>query len=285
VTKSGGDTRTLLLRDGRTLAYAQWGADDALPVLYLHGGLGSRLERHRDDETYRTLGVRLITVDRPGHGLSSAQKNRTPQDFAEDLDQLLDHLGLGEVATLGYSAGGLYALAFAHRFPARVRVAGIVSGIGIIDRPGGLDGLVPRFQRTYRNAREKPHVARIEMGINVSVFRYIPAVGFRQLSDRKVTSTPQFQRRFREALLEGARQGAGGFVEDIAVDVGPWGFDPEDVSIPVRWWHGTRDSASPLSHAQHVVERLPDAELTVIDGGGHFMLYTMPEDVLATLAQ
>jgi pimeloyl-ACP methyl ester carboxylesterase len=284
VSETAATTQTLALRDGRRLGYAQWGAGDGDPILYLHGGLGSRLERQRDDETYRSLGVHLVTVDRPGHGLSSSHEGRTPHDFADDLVELLNHLGFGPVAALGHSAGGLYVLALAHRHPALVRVAGVVSGIGIIDRPGGMEGLVPRIRRTYRNAREQPPLARAEMRINVAAFRYRPAFAFKQLSDRKVTSNPDFQRRFREALLEGARQGVRGFVSDIAVDTGPWGFNPTDIQVPVRWFHGDKDSASPLGHAQYVIDILPDAELTVVDGGGHFMIHTIIEDVISALA-
>ncbi|MFI4992541.1 MAG: alpha/beta fold hydrolase [Solirubrobacterales bacterium] len=74
--------QTLRLCDGRNLGYAEWGSTDGDALLYLHGGLGSRLERHRMDERYRELGVRLITVDRPGHGLSTYQPTRTAAAMA-----------------------------------------------------------------------------------------------------------------------------------------------------------------------------------------------------------
>ncbi len=273
----------LRLRDGRDLGYAEWGSTDGDPLLYLHGGLGSRLERHRTDERYRELGVRLITVDRPGHGLSTYQPTRTPQGFAEDLARLLDHLGLERVALLGYSAGGIYALAFAERHAERVRSLGVLSGLGVIDRPSGTDGLVPRFQRTYRNARDHPVLARAEMRANIAAFRYAPKYAFKQISDRKVTSMPHVQQPMREAILEAARKGVRGVVTDVAVATGPLGFEPANVRTPVKWWHGDHDSASPIAHAEHLTSLLPDGELNVIDGGGHFMAYTLIEDVFDQL--
>lgn len=284
MSETAATTQTLALRDGRRLGYAHWGAQGGDAVLYLHAGLGSRLERHRADETFRGLGVRLVTVDRPGVGLSSPHPGRRVLDFADDLDQLLDHLELASVTALGYSMGGLYVLALAYRHPAHVRGAGVISGIGLIDRPGGTDGLVPRFCRTYRNARERPWLARAEMRVNVAAFRYRPGFAFKQISDRKVTSGAEFQRGCREAPLERARQGVHGFVSDIAVGTGPWGFDPADIRSPIRWWHGDNDTASPLSHARYVTERLPNAELSVVAGGGHFMVHTIIEDVLSALA-
>ena len=277
-------TRTLTLRDGRCLAYAQWGPDEGDPVVYLHGALGSRLERHREDEDYRRLGVRLITVDRPGHGLSSSHEDGTLQDFADDLEELLDHLGLLYAGVLGHGTGGLNVLAFAHRHPARVRVAGVVSGVGMIERPGGMEGLGKRVKRIYRNARSNPRRAGAEMRINVLAFRYRPSLAFRGIGNPTVTSNPEFQRRFREALLEGARAGTGGFVSDIAISAGRWGFDPAEIPTPIYWWHGSDDAVSPLSHAQYVIDQVPDAGLTVIDGGGHFMIHEEIESILSSLS-
>jgi pimeloyl-ACP methyl ester carboxylesterase len=275
--------QTLRLPGGRDLGYAEWGSGDGDALLYLHGGLGSRLERHREDERYRDLGVRLITVDRPDHGLSTYQPTRTLQGFADDLASLLDHLALAQVALLGYSAGGIYALAFAERHAQRVRSLGVLSGLGVIHRPGGMDGLVPRFQRTYRNARDHPLLARAEMRANVAAFRYAPKYAFKQISDRKVTSLPQVQQLIRAAILEGARNGVRGVVTDVAVATGPLGFEPLNVRTPVKWWHGNHDSASPVDHAEHLTSLLPDAELNIVKGGGHFMAYTLIEDVFAQL--
>ena len=281
---AAASSQTLALRDGRRLGYAQWGATDGDPILYLHGGLGSRLERHRDDETLARLGVRLLTVDRPGHGLSSPHPGRTPRDFADDLHDLLNHLQIAAVTALGFSMGGLYVLALASRHPSRVSCGAIMSGIGLIDGPDGMAGLAPRITRTYRNARRRPRLATAEMRVNVAAFRYRPAFAFKHLSNRKVTSQPGFQRAFREALFEGARHGVRGFVDDIAVGTGPWGFNPQELPLPIRWWHGENDATSPLSHARHVTACLPHAELTVVPGGGHFMIHTIMDDLLSDLA-
>ena len=41
------------------------------------------------------------------------------------------------------------------------------------------------------------------------------------------------------------------------------------MTVPVRWWHGDDDHIVPFRHGQHVVDRLPDATMTVIDGESH----------------
>ncbi len=97
--------KTLTLRDGRTLGYAEYGDPRGTPVFLCHGTPGSRLDRHPDETIATSLGVRLIVPDRPGYGLSSFQTGRSLLDWPADLDQLADSLGIGRFAVVGVSGG------------------------------------------------------------------------------------------------------------------------------------------------------------------------------------
>ena len=82
VDTEDGDAR-LTLRDGRTLAYHEWGVPDGVPVLRLQGTPGSRFSRYPKPEVWQRLGVRMIMADRPGyaevryHALGSDPKKDT----------------------------------------------------------------------------------------------------------------------------------------------------------------------------------------------------------------
>ena len=59
--------RRLTLPDGRTLAYAEFGAADGRPVQYCHGSPSSRLEPLLvGNDEWARQGLRLIAADRPG---------------------------------------------------------------------------------------------------------------------------------------------------------------------------------------------------------------------------
>jgi pimeloyl-ACP methyl ester carboxylesterase len=64
------------LRDGRRLAYAEWGDLGGRPVVMFHGNPASRLQCPDDDGSV-AAGVRLVTVDRPGFGGSTPEPGRT----------------------------------------------------------------------------------------------------------------------------------------------------------------------------------------------------------------
>src|SRR5262245_42519005 len=91
---AGRHNRTLRLRDGRRLGFAEWGAADGWPVFLFHGTPGSRLTRHPDEPLTRALGARLITIDRPGYGLSTAQPGRRLLDWPADVAALAGALGV-----------------------------------------------------------------------------------------------------------------------------------------------------------------------------------------------
>ena len=60
-----------------------------------------------------TLGLRLITVDRPGYGRSSGQPERRFADWPADVSELMESLGVESFSIVAHSSGGPYALACA----------------------------------------------------------------------------------------------------------------------------------------------------------------------------
>jgi hypothetical protein len=51
--------------DGRTLAVAEWGDPDGLPVIAMHGTPGGRITYWDDPTIYARHGLRRLTYDRP----------------------------------------------------------------------------------------------------------------------------------------------------------------------------------------------------------------------------
>ncbi len=133
---------TFDLPDGRRLCFDDVGDPAGPVVVYVHGTPDSRRARHPDDDVTAGAGVRLLAVDRPGAGGSSPHPTGTVGTFADDIAALAAHLGIGRLATLGWSAGAMHALAVAARHPALVGAVGIVAGLPPVQayaEPGILD--------------------------------------------------------------------------------------------------------------------------------------------------
>jgi len=67
-----------------------------------------------------SLGVRIITYDRPGYALSSRHRGRRVVDCVSDVAAIADEPGLGRFAIMGGSGGGPHALAVGARLAERV---------------------------------------------------------------------------------------------------------------------------------------------------------------------
>ena len=76
-------TASVELPDGRVLAYENYGDPGGFPVLSFHGGLSSRLDAEHAHSAAVASGVRLVSPDRPGIGLSTFQPGRRLLDWPD----------------------------------------------------------------------------------------------------------------------------------------------------------------------------------------------------------
>jgi pimeloyl-ACP methyl ester carboxylesterase len=63
----------------------------------------------------------------------------------------------------------------------------------------------------------------------------------------------------------------------------PWGFDVADVRTPVTLWWGDADVVCPPAIGKGYAERLPNAELRVVEGT-HQLLFQRWRDILADVS-
>ncbi len=113
-------SQSLTLADGRHLGYAEYGDPSGSPLLYFHGGGSSRLEPAYADRYARCLGIRLVSMDRPGYGRSTPMTAANWYSVGRDALALADALSISTFSVAGLSAGAPFALHLAHSTPVRV---------------------------------------------------------------------------------------------------------------------------------------------------------------------
>lgn len=267
----------LRLQNGRTLAYAEYGAPGGAPVLFFQGTPSTRL-MHPPESITRELNARLVVIDRPGFGGSDASPGRKLLDWPTDIAELLDHVGIGEFAATGVSGGGPYVLATAHCLPARARAVSVCGGSGPLELPGALRGAAPARQAGYLLARHLPGLFRqvvrrtTDPRKNAEGFvrhytRHNPPV------DQAIIADPEFREMYRANFAEALRQGSDAFADEVILASRPWGFRLEDIRVPVHLWHGDLDNSTPLGMARGMAGRIPTAKLSILPGEGHMFVY------------
>jgi len=298
-------TRTVALGGGREAAVDDVGDPAGAPVLYLHGTPDSRLARHPDDGLAAAGGVRLLAVDRPGYGGTSASAGAWspgwPAAVAADVAAVLDDLGVERCAVLAWSGGALTGLALAGGPSPDGPMAGRVAALGLVA------GLVPR------QAFDDPRVAAAgddrlgtieladavppgELGIEVApmlaphpcdlVLATEHQAAHRSAHDAaELAGVPGGAARMAEALVEAVRGGLAGVAADVEAQARPLGVDPADVGCPVRLWYGSNDAVTPPAFGRWYASHLAGAELAVVDGAGHYLAFTAWSPMLTELAE
>jgi proline iminopeptidase len=100
-------------------------------VICLHGGKGNSGDYFFPFLSPLAKDLTMVYLDERGSGKSKPvpDKTRVSHDgFAEDIENLVRHLGVDQVGVLGHSYGGYLALYFTLKYPHRVRELYVVAG-------------------------------------------------------------------------------------------------------------------------------------------------------------
>jgi pimeloyl-ACP methyl ester carboxylesterase len=288
--RTSTEDRVLRLRDGRQLGYAEYGDRAGRPLIALHGTPGSRLMLRVADEQARRLGIHLIAPDRPGFGLSDPKPGRRLLDWPDDLAELADALGIGRFALVGISGGGPYAGACARRLPVRLASVGIVSGLGPLSDPAILRGLKREHRLSIGLARNAPWLLHALAALARRRWNNHPETLFARLRtrmpavDQAIIGRPEVQANLVLSFREAFRRGGRAVAEELHLFTHPWGFRLEEVSVPVRLWHGDADTVVPVGMAHLQARALPQSRLEIRKGAGHYWFFDHIEMLLRAVS-
>lgn len=230
-------------------------------VIVLVHGLG--LNRHSWQWQTPSLAqrYRVITFDLHGHGDSSVPP-QTPSLtlFAEQLRELLDHLGIARASVFGFSLGGMIARRFAMDHGGRLEALGILHSAHARDKAAH-DAIQARVVQA---AQEGP-AATVEAalsrwftdGFRVSHPEMMDTVRRWVMANRKEIYAPIYQ-----VLVDGV-------TELIAPD--------PPISAPTLVMTGDEDYGNSPAMSRAIAAEIPGSELVILPGLRHMALAETPE--------
>lgn len=253
--------------DGRTLAYRLEGAG---PVLVCHpggpGAGGGYLE------TLGCLGDRLtlVVLDPRGTGASERADTYTLEDYVSDLEALRDHLGLDRMKLLGFSHGGIVAMAYAAAYPSALDRLILVATLARTREP--LPGALRR------------HEAEPWYG---DAYAALNAEGDGAYSSDEETT----ELAFRLFPLFFARYGGleAAYLERVRARISsealrafneePFDLRPQLslIQTPTLVVAGAHDFLCGPEAAREIVDGIADSRLEVLEDAGHFAFVEQPE--------
>jgi len=244
------------LPEGAVVAFQEYGVPNGVPVMFCHGWPSSCTMARLTDEPARDLGIRIISLDRPGISGSSLQPDRKLSDWPRVVERIVEHLGVREFRILAISGGAPYAYATAVAMPQRVQAIAIVGGAPPMAELVDGEGLLPLY-RWMLPVRFRPLLLKMLM--------------LRQCDAESLRDAAAFEAIF-ESQRRAWRSSAEGVMADAQIYAQPWGFAIEDVPVPVRLWHGKEDRAFSVHLAEQVAKRLPNCKARFVDDAGHYSL-------------
>lgn len=280
--------------DDRRIEVLLGGDADGFPLLF-HGGSPSAVAADRTvDEAVRAAGLRLVTYSRPGYGDSDPRPSAGAYaDDVADSVALLDHLGIGEFVTMGWSGGGPRALACAALLPDRCRGAVSLAGVAPYHAEG-LDwfaGMAEENWDEYHAAEQGPEayeafvVEHLLPMLAATPDEVAEAMGGLVTPVDKAVITDDFADWLSRTFHRAGAQGAVGVRDDGLAAVAPWGFDLADIRVPVAIWQGRQDAMVPFAHGEWLAAHVPGARAHLRDDEGHLSLVHELPTVLADLRE
>jgi pimeloyl-ACP methyl ester carboxylesterase len=195
---------------------------------------------------------------------------------------LADHLGFERFGVTGGSGGGAHSLACAARLPDRVMRAACVVGVAPFGEAGleqedWLAGMDPENIKEFGWAVAGEEVLMRELEAdNAKIVARVAedpsaVLGDFELSesDRKELTRKERMQVIRESWAEHSVRGVGGWADDDLAHIRPWGFEVDEITIPVLVRYGATDVLVPPAHGEWLAAHVPGCVVKIDDAAGH----------------
>ena len=241
--------------------YREWGDDDGVPLLLLHGSHASSLWW----QPFCAIlpdSIHALAPDLRGCGLSSrSERGYESEEQAADVFGLVDGLGLTEFDLVGHGSGGAIAIEFALRHRKRVHSLILVDSVPIEGAFTPLEGLQVLAQMREDRALLRRALASL-----------MPAVP-------PPTMSPAEFEVFFESIVEDAAGMAPAAFTAVAEALTRWNRQEEarGLTLPTLVVQGSDDIIVDKEAATRSLLSIPGAaNLEVLRGVGHSPMIEAP---------
>lgn len=288
---AGGDAPPIMaitLKDGRRLAYRDYGDPSGRAVLIFHEGLGSSLLPPGAQGLAGKLNLRLICAERPGFGQSDPSPDYSFDSVADDMVELCDQLGLEDIRISGILSGAPSAIQTAIRLGPRA--TGVLLCSGRPPRPASeirTQNILTLFRVRFENnpwvIETFYAILRLRMSSQL-VDRIVRGSTVNSPGDAAYFSeSPHVAAYIATYVGEALARSSRGPSDEMKAFRRAQNLTVADLTCPLEVWHGDQDVFAPLADLLDYLGDKP-REVRVIPGIGHLMALKHWDEVLRRTA-
>jgi haloalkane dehalogenase len=251
-----------------TLSYREAGPTEAPMVLMLHGYPESSYMWRELLPAVVGTGRRAIAPDLPGFGDSEPDPPGTWERHVEAVERFRRELSIERCVLVVHDWGGLIGLRWACEHPDAVEAL-VISSTGFF--PDGKWHGMATALRTPGTGEQL--VDGLDRDGFAAVLRSAsPSFGDDAIDEYWKAFADEPRRRGQLELYR------SGEFEELA------GYDLAGLGVPALLVWGENDEFAPVAGAHRFERELPDTELVVVEGAGHFVWEDAPETCAEAVA-
>lgn len=251
------------MKDLSLFNYQVYGNEDHPKLVFLHGLMGFGANWRRIVSDFEPQ-FHILTYDQRGHGRSfHPESGYAPEDYANDLLNILDQLGWEKIHLVGHSMGGRNALNFASRFPHRV-ISLTIEDIGPEGNPSDVQkyqDLLGRVPTPFSNKKEAKEFLLNDFGN--------PVLGNYFYSNLTEKESGDVDWRFsKQGILDSVTFGRA---------VNRW-KEVETLQVPTLLVRGETSTELTVEIYEKMLQTNPKIQGVTIEGAGHWVHFDKPKD-------
>jgi pimeloyl-ACP methyl ester carboxylesterase len=251
---------------GRRVRYVDMGAGEGPPIVFVHG-LAGNWQNWLENLPRLAEERRVVALDLPGFGQSDDPVDRiTISGYGSAVNELAEHLDLGEFVLVGNSMGGFVAAETAIQFPEHVERLVLVSAAGI----------------TSSELRREPVMAWGRMAM---------MAGARGVAEKRMAIVrPRIRHLVYSSIMRHPSKIAPEMLWEMSEGAGRSAFRPAleaildydfrdrlgDIASPTLIVWGEEDMLVPVEDAAEYERRIPGARRIVLKDTGHVAMIERP---------
>lgn len=243
-------------QDGIPIAYASYGEGTTTAVL-IHGWSCNQAYWREQITPLSEAGFRVVTLDLAGHGASGTGRAAwTVSGYGDDVQAVVESLGIERAVLVGHSMGGLVAL------QAASQLNGIAVGVIAVD---SLHDAELSYDPAQSEAMIQPFKADFNANLaNMFTFMTGPA------------AEPSLTKWIIKQGTQSDPDAAIGLLYDYAQLDSPAMF--RAAGVPVRAINAAASPSQPPTMTERN-RQYADFDATLVDGVGHFLQLEAPDRV------